>query len=333
MVRSLGIAVIGAGDMGTSHTIGWSTLENARLVAVADLIEERARGLKEKYGFETWTRDYREAIDRGDVGVVSVCTPACYHPEVTVFAAERGKHVLCEKPIALTLEAADEMIEACKRNRVFLEIGFQRRYMESSMRLAELLQGGAIGRPVMFTDHSGAEIRPKRAMHDMREGNGGPIIDTCCHIFDLWRLIFDAEPIRVTARGFTFAKGRPELSHIRKLAPDTGALIVEHSSGDLGVMTITWGLPPGLNIRSYTDILGPKGVIFPGFNQILIRREGEEEKIDLVPMDAKAAQVHYFAKVVSGEAELKVKGENGRIALRVSLAALKSMEKGEPVKI
>lgn len=333
MVKGLGIAVIGAGDMGTRHTIGWSTLGNARLVAVADPMEERAKDLKEKYGFETWTKDYRAAIDRGDVDVVSVCTPAYYHPEVTVFAAERGKHILCEKPIALTLKAADEMIEICKRNRVFLEIGFQRRYMESSVRLAELLRGGAIGRPLMFTAHSGVGIRPKRAMHNMREGNGGPIIDNCCHLFDLWRMIFDADPVQVTARGFTFAKGRPELFHVRELAPDTGAIIVEHSSGDLGVITITWGLPPGLNIPSYTDILGPKGVISLSSNQILIRREGEEERIDLAPMDAKAAQVHYFAEVVSGEAELRVKGENGRVALQVSLAVLKSMERGEPVKI
>ncbi len=333
MVKSLGIAVIGAGSMGTRHTIGWSTLENARLVAVSDPIEERARNLKEKYGFETWTKDYKAAIDRGDVDVVSVCTPAYYHPEVTIFAAERGKHILCEKPIALTLEAADEMIKACKRNRVFLEIGFQRRYTEDSVRLAALLQGGVIGRPVMFTAHSGVEIRPKRAMHDMRKGNGGPIIDNCCHLFDLWRMIFDADPVRVTARGFTFAKGRPELSHIEELAPDTGAIIVEHSSGDLGVITITWGLPPGLSVPSYTDILGPMGVIFPGSNQIIIRKEGKEEKIDLAPMEAKAAQIHYFAKVILGEAELKVNGENGRVALQVSLAALKSMERGEPVKI
>jgi len=89
--------------MGAQHADGWRTVEEARLIAVADVDAGRARRFVEKYGFTTWSTDYREVIALDEVDVVSVCTPAFYHPEVAVFAARHGKHILCEKPIALTL--------------------------------------------------------------------------------------------------------------------------------------------------------------------------------------------------------------------------------------
>jgi len=334
MTKSLGVAVVGAGDMGRQHAQGWSTLGNVELIAVVDPIRERAMNLKREYGFETCTDDYRKAIDREDVDIVSVCTPAYYHPEITIYAAERGKHVLCEKPLALTLKEADEMIRACRKNGVFLEVGFQRRYMERYVKLKDLIQGGTIGRPTLYVLSSAVEIRPKRAMHDLKRGNGGPIIDTCCHFFDIWRVLFSSEPIWVMTRGFTFAEGRPELTHIKKLAPDTASLNVEYESKDLGVIIISWGLPPGLRLPGSEYILGSKGAIVISHKQLMIKKEGgKEEKITFNPVNAKVKQVHYFARVVLGEAEPRVSGEDGKVALKVSLAALKSMRTKRPVTI
>jgi len=334
LTKNLGVAVIGAGDMGTQHSRGWSTFKNARLVAVVDPIEERAMNLKRKFGFKMWTKDFRKAIDRDDVDVVSVCTPAYYHPEITIYAAERGKHVLCEKPIALTLKEADEMIRACEKNGVFLEIGFQKRYMENYIKLKSLLEEGTIGDPIVYVRSAAVEIRPKRAMHDLKRGNGGPIIDECCHFFDIWRVLFSSEPIWVMARGFTFAKGRPELAHITELAPDTASLNVEYASGDLGIITISWGLPPGIRLPGSEYILGPKGAIILSHKQLIIKKEGgKEESIIFNSTNAKVEQIRYFARVVLGEAEPKVSGEDGKVALQVSLAALESMRIKRPVTI
>jgi len=334
MTKSLGVTVIGAGEMGSQHTYGWSALENVELVAVVDPIKERAIKLKREYGFKAWMQDYREAINRDDVDVVSVCTPAYFHPEITIYAAERGKHVLCEKPIALTLKDADEMIRTCKKNEVFLEIGFQRRYMERYMKLETLLREETIGRPTMYVRSSAAEIRPKRAMHDLKRGNGGPIIDACCHFFDIWRVLFSSEPVWVMARGFTFAEGHPKLVHIEELAPDTGTLNVEYKSKDLGVIIVSWGLPRGVRISGSEYILGAKGAIILASKQIILKKEdGKEEKISFIPANAKVRQVHHFARVLMGEAKPRVTGEDGRVALQVSLAALKSMKKKKPVTI
>jgi len=335
--KTLGICVVGAGALGSYHARCWAEVEAAQLVAVTDVDAERAQRLAEDLGFKAWMMDYRDAVASGEVDVVSVCTPTFYHPDITIFAAEHGKHILCEKPMALTMEAADRMMEATSANGVKLGMGFQRRYSEHSEKLRQLVQDGEIGRPVMFRFNASAPIRVvvgKPAMHDMLRGNGGPVVDQCCHFFDLWRMVFDAEPTRVTARGFTFAKDRPELAHLEQLAPDTAAIIVEHDSGDLGVVTITWGLPPGVRGGSMDDILGPEGAIVFGRDEInLVKEGGEEHQTTGFSRNTKLAQVRHFAQCVLEEEEPNATGENGRIALRVSLGALESMKTGQPVSL
>jgi len=334
---TLGVCVVGAGAMGTQHANGWATVEEARLVAVADVDEERARRLAQGRGFATCTTDYREVVASEEVDVVSVCTPAFYHAEVTVFAAQHGKHVLCEKPIALGLDEADRMIDTAHSCGVKLGIGFQRRFASTTRELAELFWHAEIGRPVMWRENTSAPIRTvvgKPAMHDLKQGNGGPVVDICPHIFDLWRVVLAAEPDRVTARGFTFARGREELKGVEELAPDTAAIIVEHSSTDIGVITITWGLPPGVQGGSMRDILGPEGaVVFADDGLRVVKQGGEERRIPCPQGDEKAKEVRHFARAVLEGDEPKASGEDGRIALRVSLAALESMATGEPVSL
>ena len=333
--KTLGVCVIGAGTMGAQHACAWHSFGDARLVAVADVDGERARRLADEYGFHRHSTDYREVVALDEVNVVSVCTPVFYHPEVTVFAAGQGKHVLCEKPIALTLEGADRMIEACRSHGVNLGLGFQRRFEERTHELAELVQHGEIGRPVMWRwNSSGPIVAGRPAMHDMRRGNGGPLVDKCCHYFDHWRVVLQAEPTRVMARGFTFAAGREELAGIEEMAPDTAAVIVEFDSGDAGVVTITWGLPPGVRGESMEDILGPEGALVITGDEIRVVKEGGDDRVIGCPREGeKEKEVHHFARAVLEGGEPEANGEDGRVALCVSLAALESIKTGEPVSL
>jgi len=305
-------------------------------VAVADVDESRAQALAQDFGFERVLADYRVAIDSPDVDIVSVCVPAYYHPEVTIFAAEHGKHVLCEKPIALTVERAEAMIEAARRNDVRLGIGFQLRYLQSTHETRRLLQEGAIGRPAMWVYSFAMSIRPKVAMHDMLRGNGGPVVDFCPHRFDLWRLCFASEAVQVQAAGLTFAIGRPELAQVECLAPDTMALLVRYQSGDVGALNITWGLPPEVSGGTLAQLWGPKGLIQPDSDRLRLLTEGREEVTfgpygQDVMTDAMRLQAGAFAQAaLSGEAP-PVTGEDGLTALRVSLAALRSAESGQPI--
>ena len=241
----LGVCIVGAGDMGTKHAERWQKVSEAQVVAVVDVNEARAEKLALAHRLKTWHTDFRLAVNLPEVDVVSVCVPTCDHPEITIFAANRSKHVLCENPIALTLAAVDEMVAAARQNRIKLGLGFMRRYSPITVELKAWLARGELGRPVMYHAVDVREIRPKREMHDAH-ANGGPIIDMGVHLFDGWRFIFDSPPVQVYAQGLKLAQERQELADIREIAYDTASIVVRYASGDIGNFVVSWGLPPGV---------------------------------------------------------------------------------------
>ena len=238
--------------------------------------------------------------------------------------------VFCEKPIALTLGDADRMIAAARENDIVLSYSFQGQFREATHRVRELIASDEIGRPIMARSISGAEIRPKTAMHDRLRGNGGPIVDSFCHTVTAWRCWFQSEPVRVRASGMTLAKRAEELASIEALAIDTATVIVDFASGDVGMHSTSWGLPKGVRTGGVSDLIGPKGVMTPGRDSIRVVKEGGEETvIDGLARDEDPSQVRHFAACVRGEAEPVNTGEDARIALNVSLAALESIETAE----
>lgn len=332
----LGVCVVGAGNMGRNHVRAWSQVEGARLVSLADLDESRSGPLAAEYGIENVYTDYRRAVDRTDVDIVSVCIPAYFHPEVTIFGAEHGKHVLCEKPIALTTERAQAMIQTAKANEVKLGIGFQLRQLQSTRDLKRIFRDGTVGRPAMWVYSYAWPIRPKLAMHDMLTGNGGPVVDFCPHRFDLWSQVFGSEAIQVEAQGFTLGQGRKELAGLERLAPDTVSLLVRYASGDVGSLSITWGLPPGVDGAATAEIWSAKGLVRPDIDRVELLTEGGQATTlgpyrEDVMVEAMVHQAEAFARAARGLGEPGAGGEDGLAALRVSLAALRSAETAQPI--
>jgi predicted dehydrogenase len=200
-----------------------------------------------------------------------------------------------------------------------------------------LVQDGAIGRPVVHLQGNAAEVRPKIAMHD-KHGNGGPLVDGWCHFVDIMRIVFGADPVRVYARGFIFAKGHPSLESIRDLAIDTASATVDFGSGDLMATTWSWGMPKGVRVPLLGEtLLGPEGAIRMGQRAITLIGEGGEETAvacERVPSpDATAALARDLTQWARGNGQSDVTGEEALIALKTSLAALQSIETGQPVDI
>ncbi len=334
----LGVCIIGAGAMGNLHAQRWNRVPHAEVVAVADIQAERARMLAHEMELSHSFTDYRHAIDQPAVDVVSICVPTYLHAEIATFAAEHGKHVLCEKPIALTLADTDAMIEAARRNNVLLGIGFMRRFSPVQADLRAWLAAGEIGRPVMYHAVDFREVRPKREMHDAH-ANGGPILDMGVHLFDGWANAFDSHPVQVFAQAHTLARGRPELAHIKELAYDTAVIVVRYASGDTGTFVVSWGLPPGVNPPPVPDqIFGPKGMAdiqyHAGFQELRALKEGNEwYTVSTAECDLYQSEVQTFADCVRAGSDqlLPATGHDGRAALQVALAALESIETGQVV--
>lgn len=332
-MKELGVCVLGAGDMGNAHLAAWNTVQKVKLIAVADIDEERAAKAQEKHGVLSRSDDIHSAIAQDGVDVVSVCLPTHLHREGAEAAMRSGKSVLCEKPIALTVEDAQSMMRCRDETGATFGIGFCKRHLPQLAKLRELVQEGAIGRPVMYRFVGGMEIRFKPWIMDRRMG-GGPIVDLCCHYFDQWRWVFSSEPVKVMAMGMTFAQGADELPGI-EVETDTATVLVEHASGDVGMISLSWGLPRGVSAPGGEQVLGAGGVIaVQGFKALkLTRKGGEEQEFGEFEGDLQPRQEAAFAEAVRTGTAPVTGAEDGLIALKVSLAALESIRTGKAAEI
>jgi predicted dehydrogenase len=336
MNNELGVCIVGCGFMGSVHAERWQANSNARIVAVVDKLDDRAEKLANLYKLDTYYHDYKEAIALPGVDIVSVCIPTCLHPEVTIAAADLGKHVLCEKPIALSLDEADKMIAAGERNGVKLGLGFMRRFSPVLADLRAYLEAGNLGRPAMYTAFDIREMRPKLEMHDA-SANGGPVIDMAVHLLDLWAYIFDSQPVEVFAQGLTLAENRPELINIAEAAIDTATIVVRYASGDIGTFVVSWGLPSKVNPEGRPDqIYGPQGLgeIYYIMNKQefrVMKKGGVWETASISHEDMYQNQINDFAQSILEDKPLSVSALDGKRALMSALAACDAIRTGEPV--
>lgn len=334
----LGVAILGCGMMGNIHADGWARLPDTRILACADILEDRAQALAEKHGLEAWTNNYRQAVLHPGVDVVSVCVPTSLHAEMSIYALNQGVHVLTEKPMARTLAQTELMIEAARLNDRRLGVGHMRRQSPIVAALRYLLGEGRLGRPVLYTASDIRQVRPKLAMHDDRQ-NGGPVVDMAVHYIDVWNTIFDSPPVEVFARGLTIARDRPELASIAEKAPDTAILQVTYASGDQASFTVTWGLPPAVNPPPLPDMIyGPQGVYEVTLERTAqevrwYKEGGEWQSLAVGEGDLYFQQCAAMRRWILEGEPYAATGEAGAAALRVALAARQSMETGQPVRL
>jgi len=148
MDREIGAAVIGLG-VGRVHLGSYQTLEGARVVAIADVSAEALEKAKTEHGIPFASTDYREAIDRPEVEVVSVCTPDRHHAEQVVYALQRGKSVLCEKPIATDMADLRRIVAAVRASDLTFAAGHNYRFIPQFASLQQAVARGDIGRPFL----------------------------------------------------------------------------------------------------------------------------------------------------------------------------------------
>lgn len=143
----IGIAILGAGDIANVHIEAYLEFKDrCRIVALADIFTDKAEAKKEKYGLDCdVVADYKELLDREDVNLVSICLPPAAHCGAAVDFLEKGKHVLCEKPMAPSLEECDRMIAAAEKGGAILSVVAQNRFKQDIMKTKELMESGILG--------------------------------------------------------------------------------------------------------------------------------------------------------------------------------------------
>ena len=210
MQSRLGIGIVGAGVISRNHASAYRCLPHlARLVAVADIDEMRATSAKREYGFQEAYTDYRALLSRSDIDVVSICTPPHLHRSIVIDALAAGKHVLCEKPMARTLEEADQMIRAADEHpQSQLSFVYQYRSDPTYSRVQQMIHNNELGRMLVASVRVRARRMPSYYASTPGRGSwavdgGGVLINQAIHQLDAL-ISFLGNPLEVSGAMHTF---------------------------------------------------------------------------------------------------------------------------------
>ncbi len=331
----LRIALIGAGRMGAAFARSLAyDIPEAEFVAVADAVESTAQRVAAQFRAQAAYGDYRALLERQDVQAVIIATPTNTHAEVIRAAAQAGKHIFAEKPLALTLEACDQALQAVEAAGVKLQLGFMRRYDPAYRAAKRKIEAGEIGQPVMFKS-IGRD--PKRTSLEFarRENSGGLIMDMGIHDFDLARWLMGSEVVRVHSEGCALAY--PELAEVGDL--DNAVINLKFANGAVGNVDVSRNAVYGYDIR--TEVIGTRGSLMIGGLQrtpLLVLDPGRVCH-DTIPgfmerfREAYAAEIRDFIDCILHDRTPAVTGQDGRIATAIGLAATRSLDEGRPVAV
>lgn len=318
----IGICLIGCGRAGLIHARNFvNKVPGASLVALADPVPEALKAASEELGVTRCYADYREALARDDVHAVVVVSPTKYHCEIVVAAANAGKHVFCEKPLAMTEEECDQMIAAAEANHVKLQVGFMRRFDESFMAAKEMIDAGEIGDVVLVKSHTRGPSTPKPWMYDIRKSNG-PLAEVNSHDIDTLRWFTGSEFESLYAVGGNYRC--PEAAKEFPDFYDNVLMNVTFANGAQGCIDGAQGV--GYGYDAETEILGTKGVIHVGRTQERFITSCSRDGVLKTPymtswrklfVEAYLAEDRHFVDcILSGEAP-RVTGLDGKMVVRI----------------
>ncbi len=343
-----GFGIVGCGVIASFHAKAIGELPGARLVAVADASPQRARDLASDFGAEAL--DVGGLLARPDIDVICVCVPSGAHAEIGVLAAAASKHVVVEKPIEVTLEAADRLIAASNKYGVTLSVISQHRWDGGVQALKELVDSGKLGRLVL----GDAIVKWYRTQEYYESGDwrgtlkldgGGALMNQGVHYVDLLQWVMG--PVeRVFARTRTSAHQNIEVE-------DIALAVLSFANGAVGVIECSTVVYPGLSER--LEVTGTGGTAIVEAGELKIR-ELKAEKGETSPYGAKAqtwsegksaaaanpADISYlghreqlrdFLRAIESGGKPAIDGPEARKPLEIILAIYESARTGRDVTL
>jgi predicted dehydrogenase len=336
------IAIVGAGFIGKVHADAYRQLQNAKLVAVVDNVREKGLQMAREHGAE-----YYENLDQclqevKEIDNVDICAPTFLHQPLTALAAENGKNVFCEKPMALSLDEADQMIEVIEKNKVQGMIGHVLRFWPEYIKARQLVQSGNLGQPLH------AYCERLAVLPDWHQGDwglnekysGGAAVDLHIHDLDflIWLLgkpevvmaqgVYNPDNIKQggmvhIATNIQFANGVAALAEggwaFKGAFPFTMIFRILCTEG-----TIEWILRAGKNIEKRDQ--ASKVTVY--------RPDGSIEELDVDSTDAYLLECQYFVdRTHNGKPIEEATFQDGKAALQLALAAVDSVKQKQAIKL
>lgn len=329
----LRIAVLGAGRIGKIHAANVAADRQVKLVAVADPYKEAVEALAAELGCEAST-DCASVIDRHDVDAVVIGTPTDTHIDLTLRAVRLGKPVLCEKPIDLNIERAQDAAEQIERLNGRVMLAFNRRFDPDAMRLKQAIQDDEVGdvRQVIITSRD-----PHLAPREYLQRSGGIFRDMIIHDFDTARWLLGEEPVEVIAMGSRLVD--PGLAEI----PDFDSVMVLLRTASGKQCHINGSRQAAYGFDQRLEVFGSKGMLLnENHRPSSLRRwtsnatEAREPLLNFFlerHADSYKVELDRFLVALKTNEPMPATPQDGIRALRIANCALESAMTGRAVKI
>ncbi|WP_064257559.1 Gfo/Idh/MocA family oxidoreductase [Rhodococcus sp. D-6] len=351
-MASLRVGIVGCGKIAGNHARALQQVPGVEVVGCSDLDLDRARFFAARYGIANAVRTVDELIALG-IDACTVCTPHPVHEQIVVTAAEAGVHVLCEKPIAVDVAAADRMIEAADRAGITFGVLFQRRFWPAARRIREAIDDGTLGTPtlgeVSVILHRPSEYYAADAWRGQWDTDGGGVLMTqAVHQIDMLQW-FMGEAVSVSGHIRTHTHG----AHIE--TEDSASAVVAFASGATATITATTGA--NYNLGNRVTVIGGTGAIasvleFPegreGVNEIWtvpgqlalgtpfsidVHANLDVADVNAGLTDFHTLQVQDFADAVLTGREPAVTGRDARASLAIVAGIYESSRTGRVVNL
>jgi predicted dehydrogenase len=345
MLGKVKVGIIGSGFEADIHAASFQIMpDEAEVVAVASPTAGNAEALAKRYGIPRVFHDYREMLTERDIEMITIAAPNALHARMTTDAAMAGKHIVCEKPLCMTLEEADEMIDVCRRQGVLLmyaeELYFTPKYVQAKRMADE----GAFGK-VYMVKQSEKHFGPHADWFwDVRKSGGGVFMDMGCHgiAFCHWFLGRPAIKDVYCQMGTYVHKDKTQ-------GEDNSVCIVEFEGGAVGVIENSWARRGGMDDR--VEVYGEGGLTYANLhmgNSLPTYSEtGYGYAVEKAPTTKGwtypvyeelwnygfPQEMHHFARCARSKEEPIASGEDGRIVLEALLAGYQSARIGAKVSL
>lgn len=255
MARPVRVGIVGSQFISSIHAEALRTVAAAELFAVASPTPGHAQAFAERFDVPRAVTDYRRLLEMDEIDLIVLGVPNDLHAPYTLQAAAAGKHVVCEKPLALNLAEADAMIAACRTAGVKLMYAEELCFAPKYVRLKKLLDDGALGAPTLLKQMEKHDGPHAPHFWNVERSGGGVTMDMGCHAIEFFRWMLDKPPIRSV-----FAQMATQVHREQTRGDDNALLLLEFDGGCLGLAEESWTKLGGMDDRA--EVYGSRGVAY-----------------------------------------------------------------------
>ena len=327
-MRKLKIGMIGCGGIARIHAERLRTLEDVQLIAFADVVKEKAASFSKTYGGKHYV-DWRKMLDKEKLDIVYICLPPFVHEDEVVVAAEKGIHIFIEKPIALDMSLAKNMIKAVEKGCVKSQVGYCCRFGYGVEKAKRLIQSGETGEPGLALGWYWCHFLGKGWWRD-RNKSGGQVVEQSTHLFDTFRYLCGEVEVVYGQMNKKFWTDVPDLT-----IEDVNSSTFRFKSGAVGaIAATTWGVPSQwwfrwlIATRAYTLYSENANTLTRYSTKTPVKTTTVSEERDIYLLEAKD-----LVQAVLEDKETRTPIQDGAKTLEFTLAVKRSMETGKPVSL